>query len=68
MQCWLQDYGNKRTTLYDIRDELFSPYKERRKPYQALSPEEKFSLLTGRALYYHHLYSCALHISLRKLM
>ena len=48
--CIPKDYGNKRTTLYDIRDELFSPYKERRRPYQPLSPEEKFSLLTGTVL------------------
>ena len=52
-----QDYGNKRTTLYDIRDELFSPYKERRKAYQPLSPEDKFSLLTGKHVHAHaHVY------------
>ena len=28
-----QDYGNKRTTLYDIRNELFEPFKERRLKY-----------------------------------
>lgn len=42
-----QDYGNKRTTLYDIRDELFGPYKERRSLYVSLTAEEKFILLTG---------------------
>ena len=30
-----QEYGNKRTTLYDIRNELSEPFKERR---QAFSP------------------------------
>ena len=28
-----QDYGNKKTTLYDIRNELFAPFKERRGAY-----------------------------------
>ena len=32
-----QEYGNKRTTLYDIRDELFGPYKERRSPFTPLT-------------------------------
>ena len=32
-----QDYGNKRTTLYDIRNELFEPFKERRAPYVPIS-------------------------------
>lgn len=32
-----QDYGNKRTTLYDIRNELFEPFKERRSKYTAMS-------------------------------
>lgn len=45
-----QDYGNKRTTLYDIRDELFGPYKERRKPFVSMSQEEKFTLLTGESM------------------
>ena len=33
-----QDYGNKRTTLYDIRNELFEPFKERRSQYTPISP------------------------------
>ena len=32
-----QEYGNKKATLYDIRDELFTPFKERRAPYSAMS-------------------------------
>lgn len=32
-----QDYGNKRTTLYDIRNELFEPFKERRSTYASMS-------------------------------
>lgn len=32
-----QDYGNKRTTLYDIRNELFEPFKERRVQYTPIS-------------------------------
>ena len=32
-----QDYGNKKTTLYDIRNELFAPFKERREPYTPLT-------------------------------
>ncbi len=42
-----QDYGNKRTTLYDIRDELCGPYTEHRSPFARLSSEDKFTLLTG---------------------
>lgn len=42
-----QNYGNKKITLYDIRDELFGPYRERRSPYRSLSIEEVFRLLTG---------------------
>ena len=42
-----QDYGNKRITLYDIRDELFGQYRERRTPFRALTVEELFRLLTG---------------------
>ena len=34
-------------TLYEIRDELFAMYKEKRAPYQPLTPEELFTLLTG---------------------
>ena len=32
-----QDYGNKKTTLYDIRNELFAPFKERRDPYTPMT-------------------------------
>ena len=42
-----QGYGNKRITLYDIRDELFGQYRERRTPFRALTVEERFRLLTG---------------------
>ena len=42
-----QGYGNKGLTLYDIRDELFGQYRERRPPYRSLSVEERFRLLTG---------------------
>jgi transcription elongation factor SPT6 len=42
-----QNLGRKQTTLYDIRDELFGLYKERRKPYRSLTIEERFRLLTG---------------------
>ena len=42
-----QGYGNKRITLYDIRDELFGRYRERRSPYRSLSVEERFRLLTS---------------------
>ena len=40
-----QEYGNKRTTLYDIRDELFGPFKERREAYAPLSQVQRSSLL-----------------------
>ena len=56
-----QDYGDKRITLYDIRDELSSPYKERRTPYTPLSGEEKFILVTGEtpdSLYEGKLVTC----------
>ena len=42
-----QDYGNKRTTLYDIRDELFAPYCDKRPPFSSMSLEDKFTLLAG---------------------
>lgn len=42
-----QGYGNKRITLYDIRDELFGQYRERRSPYRSLTVEESFRLMTG---------------------
>ncbi|EDO33602.1 predicted protein [Nematostella vectensis] len=42
-----QNYGNKRITLYDIRDELFGRYAERRVPFRPLSVEDRFKVLTG---------------------
>ncbi|XP_031559934.1 transcription elongation factor SPT6-like [Actinia tenebrosa] len=42
-----QNYGNKKITLYDIRDELFGRYRDRRVPFRSLSIEEVFKLLTG---------------------
>ncbi|PIK37488.1 putative transcription elongation factor SPT6 [Apostichopus japonicus] len=41
-----QGYGNKSITLYDIRAELNSRYKDFRISFRAPSPEETFSLLT----------------------
>ena len=32
-----QDYGNKKITLYDIRNELFAPFKERRAAYSPMT-------------------------------
>ena len=32
-----QDYGNKKITLYDIRNELFAPFKERREAYSPMT-------------------------------
>lgn len=43
----LQGFGNRQTTLYDIRDELFGMYRERRLPFRGLTGEERFRLLTG---------------------
>lgn len=42
-----QKCGNRQTTLYDIRDELFGLYRERRKPYRPLTLDERFRLMTG---------------------
>lgn len=41
-----QGFGNKRITLYDIRDELNSRYKDLRPPYKSLSREELFEVMT----------------------
>ena len=46
-RSYFQNLGRKQTTLYDIRDELFGLYKERRKPYRSLTIEGRFRLLTG---------------------
>ena len=56
-----QGYGNKRTTLYDIRDELFGRYKDQRPPYREMSVDERFRLLTGETretLHYGKLVTC----------
>ncbi|XP_030381643.1 transcription elongation factor SPT6 [Scaptodrosophila lebanonensis] len=41
-----QGFGSKSITLYDIRNELSSLYKDYRSPYQKPSSEELFDLLT----------------------
>ena len=41
----LQEYPDKRITLYDIRDELTNRYADKRVPYHALTDEERFYLL-----------------------
>ncbi|XP_014483387.1 PREDICTED: transcription elongation factor SPT6 isoform X1 [Dinoponera quadriceps] len=41
-----QGFGNKCVTLYDIRAELNSRYKDLRVPYQSPSPEKLFDVLT----------------------
>uniref|UniRef100_A0A336LY91 Transcription elongation factor SPT6 n=1 Tax=Culicoides sonorensis TaxID=179676 RepID=A0A336LY91_CULSO len=41
-----QGFGNKSITLYDIRAELNSRYKDLRVPYQPLNAEEIFDVLT----------------------
>ncbi|XP_031835725.1 transcription elongation factor SPT6 isoform X1 [Nomia melanderi] len=41
-----QGFGNKCVTLYDIRAELNSRYKDLRVPYQSLSAERLFDVLT----------------------
>ncbi|XP_003707816.2 transcription elongation factor SPT6 isoform X2 [Megachile rotundata] len=41
-----QGFGNKCITLYDIRAELNSRYKDLRVPYQSLSAEKLFDILT----------------------
>lgn len=42
-----QGYGNKQITLYDIRDELINRFKDNRLPYNGISVENRFRLLTG---------------------
>ncbi|CAG9102905.1 hypothetical protein JYU34_005682 [Plutella xylostella] len=41
-----QGFGNKSITLYDIRAELNSRYKDLRVPYRSPTPEELFDMLT----------------------
>ena len=41
-----QGFGNKSVTLYDIRDELNSMYKDKRKAYERPNDEEVFNMLT----------------------
>ena len=41
-----QGFGNKSVTLYDIRDELNSMYKDKRQRYERPSDEEMFNMLT----------------------
>ncbi|RVE50918.1 hypothetical protein evm_004485 [Chilo suppressalis] len=41
-----QGFGNKCITLYDIRAELNSRYKDLRVPYRSPTPEELFDILT----------------------
>ncbi|XP_050511669.1 transcription elongation factor SPT6 isoform X2 [Diabrotica virgifera virgifera] len=41
-----QGFGNKSITLYDIRAELNSRYKDLRQPFRSANPEELFDMLT----------------------
>lgn len=41
-----QGFGNKRTTLYDIRSELNHRYKDGRQPFQPPSAEDIFNMVT----------------------
>ncbi|XP_078492453.1 transcription elongation factor SPT6 [Ciona intestinalis] len=45
-----QGYGNKGITLYDIRNELNSQYKDFRTPYRSSTAEEKFEMVTKETL------------------
>lgn len=45
-----QGFGNKRVTLYDIRAELNSRYKDLRVVYQSPNPEKLFDMLTKETL------------------
>jgi transcription elongation factor SPT6 len=42
-----QGYGNKKLTLYAIREELYTPFKDKRTKSATLNPVDKFILLTG---------------------
>lgn len=54
-----QDYGNKRTTLYDIRNELFEPFKERRPAYSPIGQVRGAPHL----LWYHMIFTLKSHDS-----
>lgn len=41
-----QGFGDKCTTLYDIRAELNCRYKDLRAPYESPTPEKLFDMLT----------------------
>lgn len=43
---FLQGYGNKGITLYDIRAELSCRYKDLRVPYRVPNTEEVFNMVT----------------------
>lgn len=45
-----QGFGNKRVTLYDIRAELNSRYKDLRVIYQSPNPEKLFDMLTKETI------------------
>ena len=47
MFWWIQGYGNKKLTVYAIREELYSPFKDNRTTSATLSPVDMFILLTG---------------------
>lgn len=42
-----QGFPDKRITLYDIRDELIHRFTDKRTPYQPLTDEERFYLLSN---------------------
>lgn len=59
-----QGYGNKQITLYDIRDELINRFKDHRPPYNGLTSEERFRLLTGetqQSLFYGKMITCVVN-------
>ena len=39
--------GNKVLTLYNVREELYSRFKDKRAPHRSLTAEERFYLITG---------------------
>lgn len=46
IDCFSTGFGNKSITLYDIRAELNSRYKDLRTPYRSPTAEELFDILT----------------------